>query len=473
MTSPSHEYDVVVVGGGTAGLSAARTAMRLGKRAALVSDGPLGGDCTFTGCVPSKTLIEAAAAGLDAKQAFARIHETVARIAATETAAVLRSEGVDVVEGRGSFVPGGGFEVDGTPLRSSKFVLATGSRPALPPIPGLDLPGVITNEELFEADDAPESMAILGAGPIGCELAQALARLGVRVTVFEMAERVLPLEEPEASAVAAAALGADGVDLRPGHRVTSVVAHDRGQLRVCTDQATEVVADQVLVALGRRPVTEGLGLEHVGVITDGHGHVDTRSDLRTTRRGVWAAGDVTGKLPFTHAADEMGRLAGYNASIPLARFRFHPAWIPWVTFTDPEVARVGVSEADAPDSARVAYLPMGENDRAVTADETEGFVKLIVGPDLLTRHAAGGRVLGATIVAKRAGEMIHEPTLAMRTRMLAGRLAQTVHAYPTWSIGIQKAAAQLFFEIEGRRARRVRTARHSAKDSPRDSEEST
>ncbi len=460
MTSPGPEYDVVVVGGGAAGLSAARTVMRRGKRAALVSDGPLGGDCTFTGCVPSKTLIEAAAAGCSATEAFARVHETVARIAATETADVLRDEGVDVLEGRGAFGPGGAFEVDGTTVRAAKFVLATGSRPALPPIPGLDLPGVITNEELFEAADAPTSIVILGAGPIGCELAQALVRLGVRVTLLEMADRVLIAEEPEASEIAAAALRADGVDLRLGHRVTGIaVTGPDGRLGVSTAAGSDVVAEQVLVALGRRPVTEGLGLEHVGVTTDRSGYIETRSDLRTSRRGVWAAGDVTGRLPFTHAADEMGRLAGWNATIPMGRFRFNAEWIPWVTFTDPEVARVGVSEADAPSSARVAYLPMGENDRAVTAGETDGFVKLIVGPHPLARHLAGGRVLGATIVARRAGEMIHEPTLAMRTRMMAGRLAQTVHAYPSWSVGIQKAAAQLFFEIEGRRARRVRTGR--------------
>ncbi len=461
MSAATDGYDVVVVGGGAAGLSAARTVMRRGKRAALVSDGPLGGDCTFTGCVPSKTLIEAAAAGCTAEDAFARVHQTVARIAATENADVLRSEGVDVIEGRGRFVPGGGFEVDGTALRASKFVLATGSRPALPPIPGLDLPGVITNEELFEATDVPESIAVLGAGPIGCELAQALVRLGVRVSLFDMADRVLSVEEPEASEVAAAALKTDGVDVHLGHQVTSVVAREHGQLRVDTDQGVEVVAEQVLVALGRQPVTEGLGLEHIGVSTDERGHIETRSDLRTSRRGVWAVGDVTGRLPFTHAADEMGRLAGWNATIPMGRFRFNAEWIPWVTFTDPEVARVGVREADAPAAARVAYLPMGENDRAVTAAETEGFVKLIVGPHPLARNLTGGRVLGATIVGTRAGEMIHEPALAMRTRMQAGRLAQAVHAYPTWSVGIQKAAAQLFFEIEGRRARPVRTGTES------------
>jgi pyruvate/2-oxoglutarate dehydrogenase complex dihydrolipoamide dehydrogenase (E3) component len=220
----------------------------------------------------------------------------------------------------------------------------------------------------------------------------------------------------------------------------------------------EVAADRLLVAAGRRPVTDHLDLENAGVRLDEHGYVVTNRHLATTAPGIYAAGDVTGRMPFTHAAHAMGRLAARNA----LRRRWSPpgsfatSAIPWVVFTDPEVAQVGVTEAQAAAAragARVAYLPMSEADRAVTAGRTEGFVKIIAGRRRVLGDAGGGRVLGATIVAPRAGEMIHEPALAMRAGMFTGRLAQTVHAYPTWSLAVQQAAAQFFGAFGGRTAR--------------------
>ncbi|MDH3753760.1 MAG: FAD-dependent oxidoreductase [Acidimicrobiia bacterium] len=449
------DYDLVVIGGGAGGLSAARTARREGVRVALVNDGPLGGDCTFTGCVPSKTLIESAAAGHSFDSALATVAAVVERIAGTENADVLRGEGIDVIEGRARFTSPKRIDVDGTPVGSPKFVIATGSRPALPPIPGLAEIGALTNETIFEPRSRPGSLGVLGAGPIGCELAQAFARLGVAVTVFEMADRVLLREEPEASEIIATALRSDAVDLRLGRPVVGVRPAATGST-VEIEGGTTVDVDEVLVAVGRVPVTESLALEIPGVELTARGHIETDHRLATSADHIWAVGDVTENLPFTHAADEMGRLAAWNAVKRFSRASFNPAWIPWATFTQPEVARVGVLEAEAPAGARVAFLPMSENDRAITAAATDGFVKLIVGPRRMLRNLGGGQVIGATIVGPRAGEMIHEPTLAMRTKMFAGRLAQTVHAYPSWSIGIQKAAGQLFFEIEGREARPVR-----------------
>ena len=227
-----------------------------------------------------------------------------------------------------------------------------------------------------------------------------------------------------------------------------------GGVGVVLEDGTTVEADQLLVAVGRKPFTDGLDLDAAGVRTDERGNIVTDDRLATSADGVFAVGDVTGKLPFTHAADEMGRTAALNALRWPLRLRFHAGRVPWVTFTSPEVARVGMSEADAvAHGGQVAYLPMSAVDRAVAAGRTEGFIKIIAGPRTLTRNLAGGKILGATIVAPRAGEMIHEIAFAMRTRAFTGRLAQTVHAYPTWSTGIRSAAAQFFFERDGRSAR--------------------
>ena len=295
---------------------------------------------------------------------------------------------------------------------------------------------------------------MLGGGAIGCELAQAFARLGIAVTVIESDDRLLPKEEPEASAVIEEVFTREGIDVRTGARAERVEPGPTAS-RLLLSDGTAVEAERLLVALGRQPVTAGLGLEAVGIETDEKGNIRSDERLRTTARGVWAAGDVTGLMPFTHAAYEQGRIAANNALGKRQRYR--PEATPWVTFTDPEVARVGITEAEAARcDGRVAHLPMTEMDRAVTADATDGFVKLVAGPRLLLGRLGGGRVLGATVVASRAGEMIHTPALAMARNMFTGRLAQTTTAYPTWSYAIQLAAAQFFTETGGRTARRAR-----------------
>ena len=456
--SAAVEHDLIVVGGGTAGLGAARAARWAGADVVMVADGAPGGDCTFTGCVPSKTLIAAARVGLGPTDAFARVHETVDHIAATETADVLRDEGIDVVEGRGRLAGAGEVVVDGRVLRGRRVILATGAGPARPSIPGLDGIDALTTDTLFEPSFDPVGMGsigIVGAGPAGCELAQALARLGVDVSLFEVARRVLPGEEAAASAVVAGALRGSGVDVHVGHGVERVAATAGGIEVVAGDESR--VVDRVLVAAGRRPATDGLGLEDAGVVVDEQGFIRVDDRLATSLDGVYAVGDVTGVSALTPAADEMGRLAVGNALRTGLRGRFRAGWIPQTVFTDPEVARVGMTESEAArHGGRVAELPLTELDRAVIDGHTDGYVKLIAGPRRVVRHLAGGRILGATIVAPRAGEMIHEAVLAMRTRMFTGRLAQVSHAYPTWSHGIQKAAAQFFGEIEGRRARPAR-----------------
>lgn len=450
--------DLVVIGGGAGGLAAARAGARRRLRTVLVSDGALGGDCTFTGCVPSKTLIAAAAEGLSFTVAAARMRAVISQIAATEDAGVLKREGVEVVEGRASFDGARNVSVDGRSIRARWVVIATGSRPAVPPIPGLDTVSFLTNETVFDLAELPGSIAVLGGGAIGCELAQAFRRFGAEVHVVEAEDRLLPHEEPEASAVVAAVFAGEGIAV---HLDASVAGVERavggGRIRLACSDGSTIEAEALLVAVGRRPSTSGLGVGAGGVELDERGFVRTDRFLATSAAGVYAVGDVTGRMLFTHVADEMGRLAVRNAIGRLGRLgrrAFDTTSIPWVTFCDPEIARVGLTEARAVKAGgRVAFLPMSEVDRAIATGRTEGFVKLIAGPRPLLRGTGGGRLLGATIVAPRAGEMVHEVALAMRTAMFTGRLAQTVHAYPTWSTSLRQATAQFFVETDGRRSR--------------------
>lgn len=452
-------YDVIVLGGGAAGLAAARTAKGHGARPLIVHDGPLGGDCTFTGCVPSKTLIEGANGGASYAKALGRLRATVARIASTEDAAALSREGIATRQGKARFTSPDTVDVGGTSLRCRRFVVATGSRPDVPAVRGLAESSYLTNETVFDLPTLPRSLAILGGGAQGCELAQAFARFGAAVTVLEAGDRLLPREEAEASQIVGQALTRDGVHVKTQTRVTAVMTRPDGALQLSTDHGATVTAEHLLVATGRSPAVADLGLAEIGVALDDRGYVRTDAALRTTVEGIYAAGDVTGRLPFTHAADAMGRIAATNALTPtglrgaLGRSTYDSSATPWVTFTDPEVGRLGITEDEAGRDVRVAYLPLSEVDRALTAESPDGFIKILAAPRRVVGRLGGGRVVGATIVAPRAGEMIAAVALAMHTGMFAGRLAQATQAYPTWSSGVQLAAAQLVMEIGGRRAR--------------------
>lgn len=449
------DFDLLVVGGGAAGLAAARAANPRKRRVAMVQDGPVGGDCTFTGCVPSKTLIESGAAGLDFAAAIGRVRDAVSRIAATETADVLRGEGIEVIEGRAEFVAADAVRVAGRTLRSPRVVVATGSAPARPDIPGLDHPDVLDSESFWGLTERPDSLVVLGGGPVGCELAQAMGRFGVDVTLVEQGHRLLSKEDPAASEVLAAVFAERGIEVRLGAQVTRVEVGD-GRVTIELDGGT-LAADRLVVATGRTPRTGGLGLERAGVRLEPDGSVRVGDTMATSANGVWAVGDVTGRLLFTHAADEMGRTAALNAVYRPLHLSVHEAAIPRVTFTDPEIAQVGLTEAQAArehPGAVVAELPMSAVDRAIAAGRTEGFVKLIARPRL--KVGALGKLVGATVVCPHAGEVIHELALAVRTGTAVGRLAQTVHAYPTWSTAVRSAAAQFLFEVDGRSARPAR-----------------
>jgi pyruvate/2-oxoglutarate dehydrogenase complex dihydrolipoamide dehydrogenase (E3) component len=450
--------DVGVIGGGAAGLAAVREARRRGASALLVNRGPLGGDCTFTGCVPSKAVIEAARAGSGFVDAFRRARQVVDQIAATETADVLRAEGVEVIDDEGVLAGPGRIRVGGRVVAARGVVLALGSRPALPPIEGLDASGALTTDTLWELRERPASMAIIGGGAIGCELGQALATLGVAVTLVELAPRLLPGEEAQASAIIEQELRTSGAKVMTGVGVERVGAGPEGRHLHLSD-GSSIVAEQILVAVGRSPGSDRAGLAQAGVELDSRGYVAVGDDLATNLARTYAAGDVTGTVQLTHAADHMGRLAATNILRKVGTARFRPEQMPRVTFTSPEVASIGLSESEAAravDGARVAELPLSEHDRAVAADLTNGYLKLISGPKPVIGHMGGGRLIGATVVAERAGEMMAELALALRLKVFIGRMALTVHPYPSWSYAVPKVAGQFFTTIDGRQARPAR-----------------
>ncbi|MEM7096433.1 MAG: NAD(P)/FAD-dependent oxidoreductase [Actinomycetota bacterium] len=446
------DVDLLVLGGGAGGLAAARAARWEDASAALISDAPLGGDCTWTGCVPSKTLIEASRDGSSFAEALKRVAEVTERIGSTENAEVLRSEGVDVIEGRGTFTGPRTIRVGDRTISGRNVIVATGSRPAIPPIPGLDEVPYLTNEDFFDQAALPESLIIIGGGPIGVELGEAMQRFGTQVTILEYFDRILNNNESEASELVARSLQDRGVELITEARGKHV-RHEDGRFIFELECGRVLEADQLLVAAGRSPNTEGMGLDVAGVDLGERGYITTDNYLRTSAKRVFAVGDVNGKQMLSHAADEMGRVAAWTALRPGRRYAFKPERIPSVVFTTPELASIGILESDAPDNARIAEAPMHINDRALVADEPEGFVRMIAKRDWLTGHAAGGKLIGATIVGGRAGELINECALVMRSNTYAGRLAQTVRAYPSWSTVMQKTAARWFFDVEGQGAR--------------------
>ena len=456
----TRDFDVVVVGGGTAGLTAALAARHEGATVALVErDGRLGGDCTYYGCVPSKALIDAAqivadvrrlvadgvlasVPALDFRAVVERQRRIVENIARDERDERFTHVGIELRYGPASFVGPLELAVGDARLRGSRFVIATGSEPAVPPLAGLDEVPYVTNRTVFELTKLPGRLLVLGGGSIGLELAQAFRRFGSEVTVVEMLDRLLPHDDPEAGAAVERILAGDGVELRLGARATEVRGSGSEIELVLEDG--RVRGDVLLVAAGRRASVAGLGLEHIGVALDrGYVRVDRR--CRTNVGHVYAAGDVTGGLQFTHVAAHEGAVAGRNAAG--RRAKVHERVAPWVTFIDPEVAHVGLTEGAARRRhrrVRTVTFPIARVDRARIGRHSDGFVKLVTAPRPVLGWFGGGQLVGAQIVGPRAGELIHECALAIHTRMFAGRLAQMIHAYPTMSMALQQATSQFF-----------------------------
>lgn len=447
-------FDLIAVGGGTAGLVAAAGGAALGLRVALVERSALGGDCLWTGCVPSKALIAAGKlahhmrhadrlglVGASPAHAFERVmhrvREARARVARHDDPERFRRLGIDVVFGAAEFRSRDVVAVDGRALHAKRFVVATGAVPAIPPIPGLaDIP-YLTYASAFEQTSLPRSLVVLGGGPIGLEFAQVYRRLGADVSVIEMLPQLLPREDERAAAVVQVALEREGVVVHLGARVARVESRPDGRATVLARSASgdpiEVACDAVFVATGRRAGTHGLGLDGIGVAT-AQGAVVVDRALRSSVPGIWAAGDVTGGPQFTHVAEYQAKLVLRNALFPFTATTDYAA-IPAVTYTDPEVARVGLTEREA--RARYAGVhayryPFADLDRAIVEGEEDGFVEVV------TRR--GGRIVGATIVGSGAGELLAPLVLAMRRRIPLPKLARMVYPYPTMSEGIKRAA---------------------------------
>jgi len=438
--------DLVVVGGGTAGIVGAKTAASLGADVVLVERDEPGGDCLWTGCVPSKALLSAAHAWARGRQALAerpgavgdrhtvdfpavmqQVRQAIATIAPTDSAPALSVAGVRVLTGTATFTGPDRIDVDGTSVPFRHALIATGAAPAVPPVPGLDDVGYLTSETVWSLAELPATLVILGGGSIGCELGQAFARLGSKVTIIEAEDRLLPREDPAAAGIVLRALQADGVEVRLGQPVTHVGAH-----AVTLEDQTRIGYSQLLVAVGRTPRTADLGLDAAGVQTTPRGMVRVDRTLRTTNSWIWAAGDLTGHPQFTHTAGMHASLAATNAVLGLRR-RTDSLVMPRVTFTSPEVAAVGVSPETASRSGlRTVTVAHQEVDRAVAEQDTSGYSTLV-----LDRR---GRIVGCTVVGPRAGESIGEATLAIQNGLRARAIASTTHPYPTFSDGIWNAA---------------------------------
>jgi pyruvate/2-oxoglutarate dehydrogenase complex dihydrolipoamide dehydrogenase (E3) component len=446
--------DICVIGAGTAGLVTAAGASQLGAGTVLIEADRMGGDCLNTGCVPSKALLAAAhaaaahrrAADFGLKQAapeidFAKVNAhvrgVIEAIAPNDSSERFEGLGVRVLQARARFTGPREVEAGGFVIRARRFVVATGSRPFLPPVPGLPNLPHHTNETIFDLDRLPAHLLILGGGPIGCELAQAFRRLGSRVSVVEMG-RLLPKDDPEAVEVLRGALIEDGVALYEGHKVLGAEAAAAGIALLVegAEGQRRLEGSHILVAAGRRPWVQDLGLDAAGIAHTAAGiQVDSR--LRTSNRRVYALGDVIGGPQFTH-------LAAYHAGIVIRNALFRlPARVdlsalPWVTYTEPELAHVGLGESDAAARGPIRILrwPVAENDRARAEHLTHGFIKVIT--------TAKGRILGADIVAPGAGEMIHLWTLAIRQGLKIGAIAGMIAPYPTIA-EIGKRAAGNFF----------------------------
>jgi pyruvate/2-oxoglutarate dehydrogenase complex dihydrolipoamide dehydrogenase (E3) component/uncharacterized membrane protein YdjX (TVP38/TMEM64 family) len=451
--TPRGRYDLVVLGGGTAGLVTAVGGAGLGARVALIERHLLGGDCLNVGCVPSKALIGAARVAAAARGAAAfgvrtagvevdfpavmeRMRRLRARLAPNDGVDRLSGLGVDVYLGAGRFTAPTALEVDGRRLEFSRAVIATGARAAAPAVPGLAGVGYLTNETLFALTALPRRLAVVGAGPIGCEMAQAFCRFGAEVTLLEMGIRILPREDADAAALVEQRMRADGLRLVLGVRLLR--AERRGSEAIlhyeADGTARTLACDAILVGVGRPPNVEGFGLEAAGVAHEPTG-VTVDDCLRTTNRRVYAAGDVASRFKFTHTADAQARIVLANALFG-GRRRASALAVPWCTYTSPEIAHVGLYEAEArAQGLEVTTLtvPLHEVDRAVLDGEEAGFLRL---------HLKKGtdRILGATLVASHAGDMISEITLAMVGGLGLGTLADTIHPYPTQAEAMRKAA---------------------------------
>ncbi len=451
----SGRYNMVVIGAGTAGLVTAAGAAGMGAKVALIERRLMGGDCLNFGCVPSKALIRAARAVADVRDAhevgvsvpkgaaadfgavMERMRRLRAQIAPHDSADRFRSLGMDVFIGEAKFTGPDTIEVAGQTLRFARACIASGARPATPEIPGLEETGFLNNENVFTLTELPRRLAVLGSGPIGCELAQSFARFGAHVTVIEKSGQILPREDRDAAEMVGASMRRDGVEFRLSTQTIRVERSVTGKalfLKKDGGHEERLEVDEVLVGIGRAPNVEGMGLEAAGVRFDPREGVEVDDHLRTANPRIYAAGDVCSRFKFTHAADAMARIVIQNALF-LGRARASRLVMPWCTFTDPEVAHVGLYEREAHErglETSTIAVELGTIDRAILDGEA-GLLKVLLAK-------GSDRMLGATLVSRHAGETISELTVAMTHGLGLRKLASVIHPYPTQAEIIKRAA---------------------------------
>jgi pyruvate/2-oxoglutarate dehydrogenase complex dihydrolipoamide dehydrogenase (E3) component len=451
---PAAKYNLVVIGAGTAGLVAASGAAGLGAKVALIEKHLMGGDCLNVGCVPSKCIIRSSRVAAEAREAgqygvkissgaeadFAAVMERMRRLRAEishhDSVERFKSLGVDVFLGQAHFIGHDRVEVSGKILRFKRALIATGARAVTPPVEGLKEAGFLTNETIFSLTERPKHLTVFGAGPIGCEMAQAFRRLGSDVTIIQKGPQFLSREDPEAAQILYEAFKRDGVRIHLKTTVQKVTGSGKQKkIHIVTDGKSDVIeADEILVGAGRAPNVEGLNLEDAGVRYEKTG-VIVNDYLQTTNPDIFAAGDICLTYKFTHTADATARIVIQNALFFKSK-KLSSLIVPWCTYTDPEIAHVGMYEQEAVKrgiEVNTFNKPLKEVDRAIADGETEGFVKVHV-------KKGSDEILGATIVARHAGEMISEITLAMAAKVGLGTIAQVIHPYPTQAEAIKHVA---------------------------------
>ena len=457
-----YDYNLIVIGGGSAGLVSAYIGATVNAKVALIERGRMGGDCLNTGCVPSKALIRSAKVAQNMREAdrygltatepdvpFAnvmkRIHSVIKTIEPHDSVERFTSLGVDCIQGSARFITPWEVEVDenGTTRRitAKSVVIASGGKPFVPPIPGIEEVEPLTSENLWELEDQPGRLVVLGGGPIGSELTQAFARLGTKVTQIEMGDRLLPREDPDVSELVLKRFRDEGVDVRLDHKASRFAVEDGERVVYCEHggETVRIAFDRVLVAVGRKGNTEGLGLENLDIETSPQGTVPTGNDLSVIYPNIFACGDVAGPYQFTHMAAHQAWHAAVNALFgQFKRFSVDYSVTPWVTFTSPEVGRVGLNETEAREQGidfEVTTYGLDDLDRAIAESEDHGFIKVItpLGKD---------KILGATVAGEHGGELLTEFILAMKHGIGLNKILGTIHPYPTWNESVKFAAGE-------------------------------
>jgi len=442
------DRDIVVIGAGSGGLVSAYIGAVVKAKVSLIERHKMGGDCLNTGCVPSKALIrsaklmdninhsqhygvEKATGEIDFAKTMQRVHDVIAKIAPHDSVERYTGLGVDVITGEGRISSPWTVEVNGQTLTTRNIIVATGARPFVPPIPGLDQAKPLTSDNLWDLTELPERLVVLGGGPIGCELTQAFSRLGSTVWQIEMKNAIMNQEDPEVSQMVHEKFVAEGINVMINTRAVGVEIEDGGEkILLCetADGTTRLPFDEIIVAVGRAPNTAGFGLEELNIGTRENGTIETNEFLQTDFPNIFAVGDVAGPYQFTHTSSHQAWYAAVNSLFgTFKKFRADYRVIPWATFTDPEVARVGINETEAKESKtpyEVTTYGIDDLDRAIADGTDHGLVKVLTVP-------GKDKILGVTIVGVGAGDLIAEYVLAMKYNIGLNKILGTIHIYPT------------------------------------------